>query len=83
MLESIAQLQVHMDPLIITVRGKVIFSQARVKNSVQGGVYPSMHGGRHPLPPGQTPPRPADGYCSGRYASYWNAFLLQYISEKQ
>ena len=33
------------------------------------GVYPSMHWGRHP-------PSPADGYCSGRYASYWNAFLL-------
>ena len=34
--------------------------------------------GRHPpwadnLPPGQTPP---DGYCSGRYVSYWNAFFL-------
>ena len=29
--------------------------------------------GRHP--PGQTPP-PRDGYCSGRYVSYWNAFLL-------
>ena len=32
-------------------------------------------------PPGQTPPRadtpsPADGYCCGRYASYWNAFLF-------
>ena len=24
----------------------------------------------------QTPPLPADGYCCGRYASYWNAFLL-------
>ena len=23
----------------------------------------------------QTPPPPADGYCCGRYASYWNAFL--------
>ena len=22
------------------------------------------------------PPPPADGYCSGRYASYWNAFLF-------
>ena len=34
--------------------------------------------GRHPLgrhPPGKTPPR-ADCHCSGRYASYWNAFLL-------
>ena len=36
--------------------------------------------GRHPPqthpPLGQTPQHPADGYCSGRYASYWNAFLL-------
>ena len=23
-----------------------------------------------------TPPPPADGYCCGRYASYWNALLL-------
>ena len=23
-------------------------------------------------------PRPADGYCCGQYASYWNAFLLTY-----
>ena len=34
-------------------------------------------GGVHPLghPPTRTdrhPPSPADGYCSGRYASYWN-----------
>ena len=38
--------------------------------------------GRHPLagrhPAGQADtPSPADGYCSGWYASYWNAFLLQ------
>ena len=26
----------------------------------------------HPPPP----PRPADGYCCGRYASYWNAFFF-------
>ena len=32
--------------------------------------------GRQTLPPGQTPSPPVDGYCSGRYASYWNAFLL-------
>ena len=25
-------------------------------------------------PLGQIPPSQADGYCSGRYASYWNAF---------
>ena len=41
--------------------------------------------GRHPLwqtppladtPLGRQPPL-RDGYCSGRYASYWNAFLLK------
>ena len=33
-------------------------------------------------PPGQTPPAdpPADGYCCGRYASYWNAFLYFDVS---
>ena len=46
------------------------------------GKHPPPEGtpltGRHPLagrhPPGQTPP--SDGHCSGRYASYWNAFLF-------
>ena len=109
---------------IVTVRkrscGKVMFSQACVKNSVHnGGVYPSMHWGRHPLadtphPPAGTPPSrytllagtplgryiplagtplgqvhpleqvhppgryalSNDSHCSGRYASYWNAFLF-------
>ena len=32
--------------------------------------YTPPLGGRPPFPP------PADGYSSGRYASYWNAFLL-------
>ena len=36
---------------------------------------------RHPRDPGRHTPRadtppPADGNCSGRYASYWNAFLF-------
>ena len=35
------------------------------------GGYPSMHWGRHPPP--------ADGYCCGRYASYWNAFLFWFF----
>ena len=26
----------------------------------------------------QTPPPPADGYCCGRYASYWNALLFNF-----
>ena len=111
--------------MIITVRnsscGKVMFSQACVKNSVhrgEGGCiqhalgqtprvgipactgsetptplpgkYPSMHWGR---PLGRYPsihwsrqPRQADtpdGHCSGRYAPYWNAFLLNICSQVQ
>ena len=55
----------------------------------RGCVYPSMHWGRHPLPsacwdtqtplpPGRHPlgRHPPSGHCSGRYASYWNAFLF-------
>ena len=29
-------------------------------------------------PSGADPPPPADGYCCGMYASYWNAFLFKY-----
>ena len=46
----------------------------------QGGVPASVYAGIHPPgrhPPADTPP-PADGYCCGRYASYWNAFLFKY-----
>ena len=48
-----------------------MFSQACVKNSVdRGEVY---------TPGADTPPPPkADGYYSGQYASYWNAFLFLY-----
>ena len=64
-----------------------MFSQLCVKNSVQGGgvhlSWPGRHPwlGRHPPwpvrhPPGQADTPPADSYCSRRYASYWNAFLL-------
>ena len=28
----------------------------------------------------QTPPLPRDGHCCGRYASYWNAFLSDYVN---
>ena len=52
----------------IVVIGKVMFPQASCD---------SVRGGRGVV--WQTPPRhptPRDGYCSGRYASYWNAFLL-------
>ena len=68
---------------IITVHnsscGKVMFSQARVKISFHGGDTPSL--GRHP-PQADTNPSPLrDGHCSGRYASYLNAFcfILFYI----
>ena len=70
--------------------GKVVFSQVCVKNYVHRGFClsacwdtPPPPTGRHPPgqtpPPGQTtspPPTQADGYCCGRYASYWNAFLM-------
>ena len=36
--------------------------------------------GRHPL--GRHPP-PQDGHCSGRYASYWNAFLLIFTGQNE
>ena len=78
--------------LLITNRncscGKVMFSQACVTNSVHGegvcipattgqGVCVSQHAlgrecGRHPL----DRHLPLDGHCSGRYASYCNAFLF-------
>ena len=32
--------------------------------------------------PGEEPPLPRDGYCCGRYASYWNAFLLMWVFDK-
>ena len=45
-----------------------MFSQGCVKNSVRGLLF---------TPPlADSPPRPRDGHCSGRYASYWNAVLL-------
>ena len=70
------------------VWGKVIFSQACVKNFCsQGGSTPGVYllwgclvwgvpAGGVPGPgvPGADPPR--DGYCRARYASYCNAFLF-------
>ena len=60
--------------------GKVMFSQASVSHSVHRGQ------GRHPREdtPRQThhqadTPHPtSDSHCSGRYASYWNAFLFYF-----
>ena len=50
--------------------GKVMFLHLSVSLSVHRGVS-----GRPP--PGRPPP--PDGQCSGRYASYWNAFLLKLL----
>ena len=68
--------------IIVTTRnevgGKVIFSQASVILSTGGGRGVPGPGKRQGLRRGgawQTPP-PPDGYYCGRYASYWNAFLL-------
>ena len=60
------------------------FSPHWVSASVHAGIHhpqaDTPHLGRHPLgrhPPGRHPP-PADGYCGGRYASYWKAFLFNF-----
>ena len=60
--------------------GQVMFSQACVKNSVHRRGSASVHAGIHSpgkAPPGGRPYPPAEGYSSGRYVSYWNAFLFQ------
>ena len=62
------------------------FSEACVKNSVHRGRHPPES--RQPpgsRPPGSDPPPPSSAYSeiratSGRYASYWNAYLLGWIS---
>ena len=58
--------RILLECILVTVYnsscGKVMFPQVCVKNSVHWG-----GGGVHP---------PPDGRGSGRYASYWNAFLL-------
>ena len=62
--------------IFITVRsscGKVMFSQASVILSTVGGGCAWQRGVR-----GRR-----DGHCSGRYASYWNAFLLLICLYKQ
>ena len=62
------------------VVAKVIFLHLSVILFTGGGSA-SMHAGipTPPLGPGRPPPREADSRIrstSGRYASYWNAFLL-------
>ena len=56
--------------------GKVVFSQVCVKNSVHKGMSASVHAGIHTPPHLRADTPPPNGYCCGRYASYWNAFLL-------
>ena len=61
--------------------GKVMFLHVSVILSTLGvwqADIPLM--GRHPLPGRHTPlwqaDTPSHGNCSGRYSSYWNAFLF-------
>ena len=67
-------------------QGNIIFSEVCVKNSVHGGGMSDPGGAwswGDAWPVGaawswggvETPSR--DGYCCGRYASYWNAYLLK------
>ena len=46
--------------------GRHIPACTRADTPTPGQTYPSMHSGR----------QPPDGHYSGRYASYWNAFLF-------
>ena len=59
-----------------------MFSQASII-LFTGGVWQTPPRADTPLPrqtpPWEDTPSPADGYCSGRYASYWNAFLLTIV----
>ena len=87
-----ASIRLHVyDPELHNYRpqrswGKVIFSEACVKNSVRGGVcgrgrvwQGDVHG-RGACVVGRGPCMAGVGACirsiSGRYASYWNAFLF-------
>ena len=90
-----ASILIFKSPLF-TVRkrscGRVMFLHLSVSHSVHKVVSASVRAGIHPLPradtpsrlgrhpPGRHPPSPADGHCSGRYASYWNAFLFESVS---
>ena len=65
---------------------KVIFSQASVSHSIHRGAVHArgMHGRGVCVAGGMHGRRGSmhgrrDGHCSGRYASYWNAFLLSQI----
>ena len=55
-----------------------MFSQASVILFRGGGDNPgqTLSSGAD-IPPSWADTPPADGHCSGRYASYWNAFLLE------
>ena len=50
-----------------------------VSRLTPGRVQTQAHGGCIPAcTEADTPPTPAYGCCCGRYASYWNAFLLNH-----
>ena len=58
--------------------------QAHPHWSRQQPPRPGTPGTRHPplgadTPQDQAPPPPADGYCCGRYTSYWNVFLFSMV----
>ena len=71
--------------------GKVIFSAACVKNSVHGGegvcplaCWDTPPRTRDRPPPGSRPPQRSACWemqaTSGRYAPYWNAYLIQWVT---
>ena len=76
----------------ITVRnsncGKVMFFYRclSVHGGLSGQTPPRQTPPQADTPQADTPPgrhplgRPQDGHCSGRYASYWNAFLSSFCN---
>ena len=59
---------------ILVFLSPYLFITARKRSLGQGNIFtPVCHSVHTGVPGGDPPP---DGYCYGRYASYWNAFLF-------
>ena len=72
--------------MFITVRNvvaNVIFLHVRhpVHGGGEGGQADTPLGRETPPPQQADTPPPRDGHCSGRYASYRNAFLYLFICQ--
>ena len=68
-------------------RGGIPACLAGLQAHTQGGLQAHTYGVSRPTPrgciPACTEADPPDGYCCGRYAPYWNAFLFIYRYEQK